>query len=161
MLTSSEVVGAPKLGKRARPSGMMHLQLWSGSTTNLVAPCLAACTEHVSFTERTQVNISPGPRIWARGITHCNYCDEPGDGLRAALSYLVNPKADLRQLPRTLQHLITNRSRPTRNHPSTPQSWLQAGRLRHLSVAADVWMRRARMTKVPSWSTIRRARARC
>jgi hypothetical protein len=79
--------------------------------------CTLLSTEHVSFTERTQVNTSPGPRIWTRGITHCNYCDEPGDGLRAALSYLVNPTADLRQLPGTLQHLITNSPRPTRTIP--------------------------------------------
>jgi hypothetical protein len=101
-----------------RPQCLPHLELelgkrgyqerddevWTRPRTELR---LAAFSEHVSFAERNHTDqylitncssiLHAARRFWI-----ADYCDEPGNVFRAALSYLIYLRAHLRQLPGTL-----------------------------------------------------------
>ena len=127
LLTSSEVVWS-KLSSLAS-AGMM-LEVWiDPRTANLVAPCcLSHRTRLLHGAQSHRQLISDQTNLSSRvdKTRVCDYCDEPGDGLRAALSYLINqsinqfsPKFDLRQLPGTLARSISIITNPSAAHLAT------------------------------------------
>ena len=105
-----------KLSSLASP-GMMLLGL-EPRTANLVAPCCLSTPNTSPSRSATRPTIHLGSRRILGPRDNISLlrpnCDEQGDGLRAALSYLINqstlPKFDLRQLPGPLARsiLITN-----------------------------------------------------